>query len=69
MGEKLTPFNPVNFLRGEDEIAEFLSEAYLDDDPNVFIIALGHVAKHRGMSNLAKETGLNRESLYKTFSD
>ena len=69
MGEKLTPFNPVNFLRGEDEIAEFLSEAYLDDDLSVFIIALGHVTKHRGMSNLAKETGLNRESLYKTFSD
>ena len=68
MGEKLTPFNPVDFLQGEDEIAEFLSEAYLDDDPNVFIIALGHVAKHKGISTLAKETGLNRESLYKTFS-
>ena len=68
MGEKLTPFNPVDLLQGEDEIAEFLSEAYLDDDPNVFIIALGHVAKHRGISTLAKETGLNRESLYKTFS-
>ena len=68
MGEKLTPFNPVDLLQGEDEIAEFLSEAYLDDDPNVFIIALGHVAKHKGISTLAKETGLNRESLYKTFS-
>ena len=68
MGEKLTPFNPVDLLQGEDEIAEFLSEAYLDDDPNVFIIALGHVAKHRGISTLAKETGLNRESLYKTFN-
>ena len=31
MGEKLTPFNPVDLLQGEDEIAEFLSEAYLDD--------------------------------------
>ena len=68
MGEKLTPLNPVDLLQGEDEIAEFLSEAYLDDDPNVFIIALGHVAKHKGISTLAKETGLNRESLYKTFS-
>ena len=68
MGEKLTPFNPVDLLHGEDEIADFLSEAYLDDDPAVFIIALGHVAKHKGISNLAKETGLNRESLYKTFS-
>ena len=68
MGEKLTPFNPVDLLQGEDEIAEFLSEAYLDEDPNVFIIALGHVAKHKGIGKLAHETGLNRESLYKTFS-
>ena len=44
MGEKLTSFNPADFLQGEDEIAEYLTEAYLDEDPNVFIIALGHVA-------------------------
>ncbi len=68
MGEKLSSFNPVDFLQGEDEIAEYLTEAYLDEDPNVFIIALGHVAKHKGISALARETGLNRESLYKTFS-
>ncbi len=68
MGEKLSAFNPVDFLQGEDEIAEYLTEAYLDEDPSVFVIALGHVAKHKGISTLAKETGLNRESLYKTFS-
>lgn len=68
MGEKLTSFNPADFLQGEDEIAEYLTEAYLDEDPNVFIIALGHVARNKGISALAKETGLNRESLYKTFS-
>ncbi len=68
MVEKLTPLNPVDLLQGDDEIAEFLSDAYMDDDPNVFIIALGNVAKHKGIGNLAKETGLNRESLYKTFS-
>ena len=65
---RLETFNPVDFLQGEDEIAEYLAEAYLDEDPNVFIIALGHVAKHKGISALAQETGLNRESLYKTFS-
>ena len=68
MGEKLSAFNPVEFMQDDDEIAEYLTEAYLDEDPNVFIVALGHVAKHKGLSNLAKETGLNRESLYKTFS-
>lgn len=68
MGEKLTPFNPVDLLHSDEEIAEFLAEAYLDEDPNVFILALGHVAKHVGMSKIAAETGLNRESLYKTFN-
>ena len=46
MGLKLTPLNPVEMLR-DDEIASFLTEAYQDDDPAVFIIALGDVVKHR----------------------
>lgn len=68
MGEKLSAFNPVEFMQDDEEIAEYLTEAYLDEDPNVFIVALGHVAKHKGLTTLARETGLNRESLYKTFS-
>ena len=40
----------------------------MDDDPDMFIIALGHVAKAKGVTQLAKDTGLNRESLYKTLS-
>ena len=67
MGLKLTPLNPVDMLR-DDEIAGFLTEAYQDDDPAVFIIALGDVVKHRGVAELARQTGLNRESLYKAFN-
>ena len=67
MGLKLTPLNPVEMLR-DDEIASFLTEAFQDDDPAVFIIALGDVVKHRGVAELARQTGLNRESLYKTFN-
>lgn len=67
MGLKLTPLNPVEMLR-DDEIASFLTEAYQDDDPAVFIIALGDVVKHRGVAELARQTGLNRESLYKAFN-
>ena len=50
MGEKLSAFNPVEFMQDDDEIAEYLTEAYLDEDPNVFIVALGHVTKHKGLS-------------------
>ncbi|MGI9278230.1 MAG: addiction module antidote protein [Endozoicomonas sp.] len=67
MALKLTPMNPVEMLQ-DNEIAEFLTEAYLDDDPAVFIIALGDVVKHKGVTELARQTGLNRESLYKAFN-
>ena len=68
MNIKTTPFNPIAFLKSDDEISEYLTEAYRDEDPAVFIVALGHVARHRGIARLAEETGLNRESLYKTFN-
>lgn len=65
---KTQDFNPVSFLQSDQEIADFLSEAYKDPDPNVFVIALGDVVKHKGLAKIAREAGLNRESLYKTFS-
>ena len=68
MSIKTTPFNPMDFLKTDDEIATYLTEAYRDDDPAVFIVALGHVVKKKGLAQLAEDTGLNRESLYKTFN-
>lgn len=61
-------FNPVDFLESDQEIADFLTEAYNDKDPAVFILALGHVVRNKGVSKMAEQTGLNRESLYKAFS-
>lgn len=68
MKTKTTPFNPVDYLESEEEIAQYLNEAYQDNDPRIFMVALGNVAKIKGVTNIAKETGLNRESLYKVFS-
>ena len=68
MSIKTTPFNPMDFLKTDDEIAAYLTEAYRDDDSAVFIVALGHVVKLKGLAQLAEDTGLNRESLYKTFN-
>jgi len=62
------PFNPVEFLQNDDEIMEYLNQAYQDENPDVFVIALGNVAKAKGVSRIAAQTGLNRESLYKVFS-
>lgn len=49
-------------------MSEYLTNAFMDDDPAVFVAALGYVARHRGIAQLASDTGLNRESLYKTLS-
>lgn len=49
-------------------IAEYLTAALEDEDPDVFLTAVGNVAKARGMTQIAQATGLGRESLYKALS-
>ena len=68
MAIELKAYNPVEFFQNEEEVINYLNDAYSDDDPSVFLVALGHIAKAKGMTNLAKITGLNRESLYKALS-
>jgi probable addiction module antidote protein len=68
MKPQLAPFNPVDYLESKEEIAQYLNTAYQDDDPKVFVIALGHVAKAKGLAQVAQKAGLNRENLYKVFS-
>ncbi|WP_422132585.1 addiction module antidote protein [Endozoicomonas sp. ALD040] len=68
MSLKLTPFDPFDHALTDEDIPWFLTEAYLDEDPAVFIIALGDVVKHKGVAELAEQTGLNPESLYKAFN-
>jgi len=65
---KTKPYNPFNHLLTQDEITEYLTTAIEDDDPSVFITALGHVITYKGVTATAKDTGLNRESLYKFIS-
>ncbi|MEI6848345.1 MAG: addiction module antidote protein [Chlorobiaceae bacterium] len=61
------PFDVADYLDNDTVIAEYLSAAAEDPDTDVFIAAIGDVAKARGMAQIAKETGLGRESLYKTL--
>lgn len=68
MATETKPYNPFDHLLDENDMGAYLTEAFMDDDPEVFLIALGHVAKRRGIAQLAADTGLNRESLYKTLS-
>jgi probable addiction module antidote protein len=64
----VTEFDPSEFLGDEEVIAEYLNAALEDENPDVFLAAVGNVAKARGMTAIAKTTGLGRESLYKAMS-
>jgi probable addiction module antidote protein len=61
-------FNVADFLDNEKVIAEYLSNAAQDDNPDLLLKALGDVAKARGMAQVAKDAGLGRESLYKALA-
>jgi probable addiction module antidote protein len=61
-------FDPSEYLDNDAVIAEYLSAAAEDPNPDVFVAALGDVAKARGMAQIAKDAGLGRESLYKALS-
>ena len=61
------PFDAAAYLDNDAVIAEYLTAAAEDQNPEVFLAALGNVAKARGMAQIAKDAGLGRESLYKTL--
>lgn len=66
--EKLLKFDAADYLDNEETIAEYLTAALEDENPDVFLIAVADVAKARGMATIAKTTGLGRESLYKALT-
>lgn len=65
---KLSAFDAADFLDNEELISEYLSVALEDPDPDMFLMAVRNVARARGMSQLAKDSGLGRESLYKALA-
>ena len=62
------PFDMASYLGSEEEVAEYLRQVLEDGDPAELAAALGDVARARGMTQLARDTGLSRESLYKSLS-
>ena len=59
----------IEALKDPKEALAYLRVSIAHDDPRMFLVALGHVAKaNGGLSVLAKRTGLNRENLYRTLS-
>lgn len=65
---QLKPFDAADFLDSEEAIAEYLNAALEDANPDVFLVAMGDVARARGMTKLAQDAGMGRESLYKALT-
>ncbi len=65
---RVSEFDPSAFLDDDEVVAEYLTAALEDPNPDVFLAAVGHVAKARGMSVIAERAGLGRESLYKALA-
>ncbi len=63
----LAPFDASDYLDSEEAIAEYLTTALENPDPDAFLIAVRDVAKARGIANVAAQAGLGRESLYKAL--
>jgi probable addiction module antidote protein len=69
MAEKLTTYDPAVALVDNEEIVAFMADALETGDAGYIAKALGVVARARGMAQIASETGLSREQLYRSFSE
>lgn len=66
----LRKFDVIDFLDSEANVSAYMNAVLEEagDDPAFIAQSLGHIARARGMSRIAKETGLSRESLYRALS-
>jgi probable addiction module antidote protein len=65
---KTVPWDPAEHLETEADMAAYLEAALEEGDPALVAAALGDIARAKGMTQLARDTGLGRESLYKALS-
>lgn len=68
MMKQATAYDAAEFLETDEEIVAYLNAALEDGDPALVSAALGDIARARGMSQLARDTGITRDGLYKALS-
>lgn len=66
---KTSVWDPSDHLETREDMAHYLDAALDEGDSQVIAVALGDIARSRGMAYVAEATGLGRESLYKSLSD
>ncbi len=65
---KLVAFDAARYLNDEAAIAEYVTAVLEENNPDLLLLALGDVARAKGMAQVAKDAGLGRESLYKALA-
>lgn len=65
---KLIAFDAARYLNDDQAIAEYMTAVLETNDPDLLLLALGDLARAKGMAQVAKDAGLGRESLYKALA-
>lgn len=68
MPETFSRFDAADYLKTDEDVAVYLEASAKDGDPAAMATALGTVARARNMSQLARDTGMTREGIYKALS-
>lgn len=66
--KKLRRFDAADYLNSDEMVAEYLSAALAEENPDVLLQAIADIVKARGVARIARATGLGRESLYKSLA-
>lgn len=69
MNAKTKQWDVVEYLRTEEDMVAYFNACLEENDPALIAAALGDIARARGMTDIAKATGLSRESLYRSLSE
>ena len=64
---ELPEFDAAQYLNSEEDIAAYLTTVIEENDSSLLAAALGDIARARGMTQVAKESGITREALYKAL--
>lgn len=69
MAVETSLWDPTGILSSDEAIEAYLEAAFEDGDPKLVAMALGNIAKAKGMTHVAKAAGITREALYKALSE
>jgi probable addiction module antidote protein len=66
---KITPYDSAEYLKNKKDVAAYLDAALEDGDPALIRHALNVIARARGMTQIARDSGVTRESLYRALGE